>query len=433
MQGLRSAQRTPDMHTERTAPLEGWVLYVTNHFTHPVVEAQSASPRYHLARTLAEKGQKLLVYCPLGTHEGSPIRDFLANLRPRRYTRGNASYLFPPLLVTPTSVGTVLTLILGALFILLYLNVTRLKVSAQYCTTTLVGSVSAVVRMRKKVPLVANYGDPDFAREFGLARKAFRFCEDLVMTRRNASSMVYVDEVVGKYIRENFHVKNATFMPNGGYEAGFQPPPEGSQEVVELKRRLGLEGKSVIVYAGQLTAVYRLDLLVDSAPRIISKVPDARFLIIGGGPTLTPLMESVKAAHLEDYFVFTGSVPYDKLSPYLMLSDVSVQLLNDWCMGTKVVMYMVHRRAVVSAGNWYKQYGQFLRSGDNSILIPCDKHAFAEEAVRLLTDPRLRQSLGLSAWETVSPYTWDKHADETLKLLSSACESSSPGATSRSS
>ena len=412
------------MQSDKTEPFKDWVLYVTNHFTHPVVEAQTASPRHHLARKLAERGQKLLVYCPLGTHQGNPLRDFFNNLRPRRYSRGNTTYLFPPLLVTPTSVGTAPTLVLGTLFILVYLSVTGLKVSAQYCTTMLVGSVSAVIRMRLKIPLVANYGDPDFAREFGLARKAFRFCEDLVMTRQNAYAVVYVDEVVGKYVSNNFPVKRTLFLPNGGYEEGFLPPAPGSPKVSELKKKLGLEGKSVVLYAGQVTSVYRLDILVEAAPHIISQVPDARFLVIGSGPMLATLQKSVREADLEDYFVFTGSVEYDSLSPYLMLADVCVQLLNDWCMGTKVVMYMVHSRAIISGGNWFDQYSFFLRDGENSVLIPSKADIFGREAIHLLQDSGKRARLGESAWKTVSPYTWDKHAAETLRLLRGSVEGS---------
>jgi glycosyltransferase involved in cell wall biosynthesis len=405
------------MEHNKQKPFDDWVLYITNHFTHLVVEAQTASPRFHLARKLSEKGQKLLVYCPIGRHVGNPFRDFVTNLFPKKTISGNMVYLFPPLIVSPASVTTPLTLIMGTFFILTYLMLTRIKVAAQYSTTILVGSVAAVVKMRKKIPLVANYGDPDFARERGLARKGFKFCEDLVMTRRNAHAMIYVDEVVGQYIKDNFPVERMLFLPNGGYEAGFTPPASDSPKVISLKKRLGLEGKSTILYAGQLTAVYRLDILLSAAPFIISRVPNARFVIIGSGPTSRPLQQSVKEAHLEEYFVFPGSIPYHELSPYLVLSDLCIQLLNDWCMGTKVVMYMVHRKTVIAGGNWFKQYGKFLRNGENSILIPADVEVFGEATVKALLDPARRAKIGESAWITVRPYTWDEHADETLRLL----------------
>src|SRR6267143_2920489 len=269
----------------KNKPFEDWILYITNHFTHPVVEAQAASPRYHLARKLSEKGQKLLVYCPIGRHVGNPFRDFVTNLIPKKIVSGHTVYLFPPVIVNPASATTPLSLMMGTLFILVYLTLTRTKVAAQYSTTILVASVGAVVKIWMKIPLIANYGDPDFARERGLARKAFKFCEDLVMTKRNAYAMIYVDEVVGKYIKDNFPVERMLFLPNGGYEVGFIPPAADSEKVLSIKRRLGLEGKSIILYAGQLTSVYRLDILVSAAPFIVSRIPNVRFLVIGNGPT----------------------------------------------------------------------------------------------------------------------------------------------------
>ncbi len=405
------------MEQTKISPFDDWVLYITNHFTHPVFEAQAASPRYHLARKLSEKGQKLLVYCPIGRHVGNPFCDFVTNLFPKRIVSRNTVYLFPPVIVSPASATTPLTLVMGTLFILAYLTVTRIKVAAQYSTTILVGSVGAVIRMRKKIPFVANYGDPDFVREHGLARKAFKICEDLVMTRRNAYAIIYVDEVVGKYIKDNFPVERTLFLPNGGYEVGYTPPAVDSASVVSLKRRLGLEGKSVILYAGQITAVYRLDIMVSAAPFIVSRIPNAKFLVIGSGPTLHSLMKSVRASHLEDRFIFAGSIPYAELGPYLALSDLCTQLLDDWCMGTKVVMYMVHGKALIAGGNWFQQYGKFLRNGENSILIPPSAEVFGEETVKALLDPMRRARIGESAWITVRPYTWDEHADETLRLL----------------
>jgi glycosyltransferase involved in cell wall biosynthesis len=292
-----------------------------------------------------------------------------------------------------------------------------MKVAAQYSNPILVGSVGAVVRMRRKIPLVANYGDPDFAREFGLARKAFGFCEDLVMARGNTHAVIYWDEVLGEYIRHGFPVKNMLFLPNGGYEDGFVPPSTGSPEVVALRNQLGLEGKPIVLYAGQITRVYRLDILVAAAPYIISKVPDVRFLIVGSGKMLPVMKEWVRKAHLDDHFVFTGAVPYDEMSPYVVMSDICVNLLNDWCMGTKVVMYMVHRKAVVAGGSWYDRYKLFLRNGDNSFLVPADAGAFGKEVVVALKDQELRRRVGESAWRTVSPYTWDRHAEDTMKLL----------------
>ena len=39
-------------------------------------------------------------------------------------------------------------------------------------------------------------------------------------------------------------------------------------------------------------------------------------------------------------------------------------------MGTKVIMYMVHRKPVLATGSWHEQYGSFLRNGENIVMVP---------------------------------------------------------------
>jgi glycosyltransferase involved in cell wall biosynthesis len=408
------------MKTAKTMPFEDWVLYITNHFTHSVVAAQAASPRYHLARKLSEKGQKLLVYCPIGRHVGNPFRDFVTNLFPKKTASGNTVYLFPPLIVSPASATTPMTLVMGAFFILVYLTLTRIQVAAQYSTTMLVASVGAVIWSRKKIPMVANYGDPDFARERGLARRAFGFCENLVLSRETAHAVVYVDEVIGDYVRKEFGVRRAVFLPNGGYEEGFSPPEPDDPQVISLRHELRLEGKTIVIYAGQVSNGYRVDLLVPAASVIIESMPEVVFLVIGDGSALQSVISQAKRSGLTESFRFMGEVPYAKIGAYLAMSQVGLQLLNDMCMGTKVLMYMSYNVPVVSTGSWFGRYHEFLKNGENSILIPPNDEVLASSVSELLRNPALRQRLREQAWIAASEYSWDTHAEVTLMLLREA-------------
>jgi glycosyltransferase involved in cell wall biosynthesis len=401
-------------------PFEGWLLYITNHFTHPVREAQSASPRYHLARAIASKGQKMVVYCPLGRHVGNALKDFITNLWPKRVVEGDTTYLFPPVVVSPSSATTVITLIIGTLFIITYLSLTRTKIVAQYSTTMLVASVGAVVRSVLGVPLVVNYGDPDFAREKGAARRAFGFCEDLVMARRNAYAVVFVDEVIGKYVRERYRVKRTHFLPNGGHEKGSLPVRRDSPETLALREKLGIGDKKVVIYAGQISAIYRLDVLVEAAKVIRHDFPEMVFLIVGDGPGLLSLRSSVRQGHLDEHFRIVGAVPYAKMGPYLASAEIGLQLLSDMCMGTKVLMYMSQGIPVISTGTWYGQYHEFLRNGENAILIPPVSEQLSEQVTRLTKDSRLMREIGDAGWRAALPYTWERHADDTLTLLHEA-------------
>jgi glycosyltransferase involved in cell wall biosynthesis len=412
-------------------PIDGWLLYITNHFTHPVREAQGASPRYHLARAISSTGQRVIVYCPLGRHVGNALKDFVVNLWPKRVIEGDATYLFPPVVVSPSSATTVLTLILGTLFIVAYLSLTRIKIVAQYSTTVLVASVGAVVRELLGVPLVVNYGDPDFAREKGAARRAFGFCEDLVLARRNAYAVVFVDEVIGRYVRERYGVKRTHFLPNGGHEKGSVPFEPDSPETLALKERLRIGGKRVVIYAGQISPIYRLDVLVDAAKMIRQDFPDMVFLVVGDGPGLLSLRSSVRQGHLDENFRIVGAVPYAKIGPHLAAAEVGLQLLSDMCMGTKVLMYMSQGLPVISTGSWYGQYHEFLRNGENVILIPPASEPLREQVIRLLKDSRLKREIGEAGWRAALPYTWERHADDTLNLLREAILAQSKPKTTR--
>lgn len=362
----------------------------------------------------------MIVFCPLGRRVGSPLKDFAVNLVPKREVKGHTVYLFPPVLVSPASATTPITLVMATLFLAVYLSISRVRVVAQYCTTVLTGCSGAFLNATKGIPLVANYGDPDFAREKGLAKLAFRFCENFVLTKNRAYAVVYVDEVIGRYLQRRFGLKRLLFLPNGGYEEGHLPEARDAEDVLELRRSLGLEGKAVAIYAGHLSGNYRLDILVPASKVVLAERPDAAFLIVGEGRYLPDLIRQATIAGVGKDFRFVGPVPYQRIDAYLALSDIGLQLLNDMCMGTKVLMYMANGVAVVSAGAWFHQYGKFLEDGDNAILVPPESGRLASAILELLQDPKKRQGLAESAMASVHPYTWSEHADQTLALLREA-------------
>jgi glycosyltransferase involved in cell wall biosynthesis len=108
------------------------------------------------------------------------------------------------------------------------------------------------------------------------------------------------------------------------------------------------------------------------------------------------------------------------MGPYLASAEIGLQLLSDMCMGTKVLMYMSQGLPVISTGTWYGQYREFLRNGENAILIPPVSDQLSEQVTRLFKDSRLMREIGEAGWRAALPYTWERHADDTLNLLHEA-------------
>lgn len=112
-----------------------------------------------------------------------------------------------------------------------------------------------------------------------------------------------------------------TVIPNAVDVENFSMNGEASPA---LRSELGLDGKKVIGFLGSFYAYEGLDLLVDAMPDILTSVPEARLLLVGGGFQEEALKARVQRLGLNDRVVFTGRVPHQDIQSYYNLVDLLV-------------------------------------------------------------------------------------------------------------
>lgn len=415
------------------------ILYLSNHFAHGITEAQTASPRHQLALRIGEK-KDVIVNCPVGRHISNPIKDFLVNLFPKRQRDGRVTYLFSPA-VRLGSIGTGVSLILSAIFLFIYLKLTRVKISSIYGATITASAVGSVLNKMFKVPIVVHYGDPDFAREKGLSLFVLKFLEKLTFIWSKPNGVVYNDSNIYQYINSKFGVKNAYFLPQGGYGVYSSsqkseshqfvvPATVGGRRISAGRNTYGrtpslelgdVDSRSTapltVLYMGQINYPYRVDLLVDAAPKILDKHKNVKFLVIGKGSDLSSLIRKVNKNGLSEHFIFTGMIKHSELDGYILRADITLNLAKDWCSGMKIVHYMLLKKPIISMGEWYNRYNEFLINGENCLLVPPDANKLADAILELIENSELRDRIAENGLKTIKPYTWDFHVETTLKLL----------------
>jgi phosphatidylinositol alpha-1,6-mannosyltransferase len=64
------------------------------------------------------------------------------------------------------------------------------------------------------------------------------------------------------------------------------------------------------------------DVLVAAWPRVLARHPDARLLLVGGGPDERKLRRAIAARGLQDSVVLTGAVPHADLPAHYAAGDV---------------------------------------------------------------------------------------------------------------
>jgi PEP-CTERM/exosortase A-associated glycosyltransferase len=89
-----------------------------------------------------------------------------------------------------------------------------------------------------------------------------------------------------------------------------------------LRRRLDLDGATVLGFIGSFYAYEGLALLLEALPKILAADPRVRVVLVGGGPEESRLKQITARLALEDKVRFAGRVPHDEVHRYYDLIDV---------------------------------------------------------------------------------------------------------------
>jgi glycogen(starch) synthase len=110
-----------------------------------------------------------------------------------------------------------------------------------------------------------------------------------------------------------------TVIPNAVdaelFQFGVAPDPA-------LRAQLGLEGATVLGFAGSFYGYEGLHLLLDASAKLLARHPRLRVLLVGGGPQEEALKAQVQRLGLQQQVIFTGRVPHAEVQRYYELIDV---------------------------------------------------------------------------------------------------------------
>lgn len=174
----------------------------------------------------------------------------------------------------------------------------------------------------------------------------------------------------------------------------------------KVLKKLNLEGKKIVVYAGSMESYHGAQYLAKAAPTIKQNVPDAVILFLGNGP-LRAFMEKEAG----DAGIFLGTVPYEELPDYFAAAKVAVappapNSLYVSVLTTKIFDYIAAGKPVVAT-----DVGGIKRAFGNAAIIvkPRDHVQLAEAIIRLLKDEELRTKLERNAIKLAEEvYNWEE-------------------------
>lgn len=214
---------------------------------------------------------------------------------------------------------------------------------------------------------------------------------------RNAARIVaacsYAEEGVKSVMSED-HQKVVKITPGVDYER-FDPhwKDRGYLESLELT------GKRIILTIGRLVERKGQDTVIRALPKVLSKVPDAVYLVGGRGPYEQKLRDLARELHVEDNVRFLGFIPDEKVVPLYSICDIFVMVNRETDQDGPEGFGMVFTEA--SAAGKPVIGGKSGGTKDSIVdgvtgyrVDPQDVESVADNIIALLNDDSLRQTMG---------------------------------------
>lgn len=237
-------------------------------------------------------------------------------------------------------------------------------------------------------------------------------------TVENVSFIISVTEGIKKHLIKFYGIdqKRICVIGNGANIEIFKP----MDKKTSIKKLKLNETNCYVCFSGLLAPWQGVEHLIQAAPLILTKIHNARFLIIGDGQMKKEWMQLANNLGIFDMFIFTGKVPYEQVPLYINASDVCVvpkKPLNSGYSPLKLYEYMACGKPVIATRT---DGFEILEESNAGILInPENSHEFADAIIRLLQNEDLRKQMGANGRKyVVENNSWASVA----KKVAEVCE-----------
>ncbi len=205
---------------------------------------------------------------------------------------------------------------------------------------------------------------------------------------RRSSCVVSVCPALTEYVkkagqRRVFQIEDAPVV---------HPQALSGESEKELRKRLSLGDRRVVLYIGNFEAYQGVDLLLRGFTVAARERPDCSLLLVGGsGKEIRAKRSLVRSLGIEGQVAFAGFVPPEEAGIYLSLADIVVSpRIRGTNFPMKVYSYLVSGRPLIATD--IPVHSQIL-DHDTALLVPPTAEGLAQGMLRLLANPELASSL----------------------------------------
>lgn len=218
--------------------------------------------------------------------------------------------------------------------------------------------------------------------------------------------------------REKIHVRY-----NGVDPEKYNPENVSAAQIKQIRDQYGINDDDyMILFLGRLVGVKGVDKLIMAMPHILSKIPQAKLVIVGVGDLQEYLMNLTRTMRLDKYVKFCFNfIPEEERIHHYAACDVAVFPSHYEPFGIVALEAMSMEKPLV--------VGAAGVSGMREIVVCCSEEQcgyhvdpnnpsdIAWGVISVLENPERRKWLGKNGRKRVlNEFTWSKIAEKTMEL-----------------
>lgn len=267
---------------------------------------------------------------------------------------------------------------------------------------------NAAINCAKKlgIPAIVKIDDAIYEKASGI-KSLQRKVEKMISTRalKDASSVLVVNENTKKIMNSYYNVppKKISIVPNGVDLQYFKKAQKDPKK---------------IVFSGVMYHHRGLDVLLESVPEIIKKIPGVKFVLLGEGPEMKKLQEIVKNQNLEANVIFKGwinrqEIPQEISDASIAIGPLKKTTVTENALPIKVLEYMASSLPIIAMKGTLPN--DVLLDGENGYFVT-DSEDLANKIIQLLENPQLVAKMGDKSLDMVEKFSWENIVNSIINI-----------------
>ena len=234
----------------------------------------------------------------------------------------------------------------------------------------------------------------------------------------HVSGVVAPTKKTEKLLRSYGVTKPIRIIPTGIDFTPFNPVNYSTNEITHLKEVFNVPLDSpIVLFVGRVAQEKSIDVVIKAMPKVLEKIPNAKLVIVGDGPSRLEMEELAHTLGIRDSVIFTGMQPWNTIGRMYQLGDIFVSASVTETQGLTFAEAMAAALPVLAMED--ESVAGLLRHEYNGLFFH-NTDELSDAIIRVLSNKELREELSNNALHSIKPLsaeTFGHNAEEFYKEI----------------